>query len=134
MDSAAAEARTNWITNVMPPKIRSLLRRESPENCWVKCPESGRLVHHRDLANNLFVVPDSDYHMRVDANTRMQMLFDAKWDEIKVESVLLDPLKFRDEKRYIDKLKEARSKTGLPDAVKLGFGQMMTRDRKNIGL
>ena len=55
----------NWISDVVPPKIRSFLRRETPENLWVKCPESGAVVFHKDLEANLFVVPGSGYHMAI---------------------------------------------------------------------
>ena len=120
----------SWINNVVPPKIRSfLIKKDTPENLWVKCPDSGQLVFHKDLENNLFVVPGSDFHMKMDARTRLATTFDeGRWDEIPVNEVLLDPLKFRDEKRYIDKLKEARTKTGLNDAVKLGSGKLDGRD------
>jgi acetyl-CoA carboxylase carboxyl transferase subunit beta len=113
----------NWISNVVPPKIRSFLRRETPDNLWVKCPESGQLVFHKDLEANLYVVPGSGYHMRMATKDRLAATFDAgKWEDIAVPEVLLDPLKFRDEKRYTDKLKEARVKTGLQDAVKVAAG------------
>jgi acetyl-CoA carboxylase carboxyl transferase subunit beta len=115
----------NWISNVVPPKIRSFLRRETPENLWIKCPESGQLVFHKDLEANLFVVPGSGYHMRMNAKARLAAtLDDGTYDDIPVPEVLLDPLRFRDEKRYIDKLREARLKTGLQDAVKLAFGRL----------
>lgn len=121
----------SWINNVVPPKIRSFLitKKDTPENLWVKCPDSGQLVFHKDLENNLFVVPGSDYHMKMDARTRLATTFDdGRWDEIAVGEVLSDPLRFRDEKRYVDKLKEARIKTGLADAVKLGSGKLGGRD------
>ena len=115
----------SWIHNVVPPKIRSFLKRETPENLWVKCPDSGQLVFHKDLENNLFVVPGSDYHMRMDARSRLAATFDGgQWEDVVVPEVLADPLKFRDEKRYADKLKEARVKTGLNDAVKVGVGTL----------
>ncbi len=117
----------NWISNVVPPKIRSFLRRETPENLWVKCPESGQLVFHKDLEANLFVVPGSGFHMRMSTKDRLAATFDnAAWEDIAVPEVPLDPLKFRDEKRYTDKLKDARAKTGLQDAVKIGFGTIET--------
>ena len=121
----------SWINNVVPPKIRSFLitKKDTPENLWVKCPDSGQLVFHKDLENNLFVVPGSDFHMKMDARTRLATTFDeGRWDEIAVGEVLSDPLRFRDEKRYGDKLKEARTKTGLNDAVKLGSGKLDGRD------
>jgi acetyl-CoA carboxylase carboxyl transferase subunit beta len=115
----------NWISNVVPPKVRSLLRRETPENLWVKCPESGELVFHKDLEANLFVVPGSGYHMRLSPKARLEDLFDgAMYEELPTPEVPLDPLKFRDVKRYTDRLKEYRLKTGAPDAVKLAIGKL----------
>ena len=115
----------NWMSNVVPPKIRSFLKRETPENLWVKCPESGELVFHKDLEANLFVVPSSGHHMRMPAKMRLDTLFDAgRYDMIATPEVPLDPLKFRDVKRYTDRLKEYRSKTGHPDAVKLAAGAL----------
>jgi acetyl-CoA carboxylase carboxyl transferase subunit beta len=109
----------------VPPKIRSFLRRETPENLWVKCPESGQLVFHKDLEANLFVVPGSGYHMRMGAKMRLATMFDdGRWDDVPVPESIVDPLKFRDEKRYIDKLREARARTGMQDAVQVGFGML----------
>src|SRR2546421_1957385 len=115
----------NWISNVVRPKIRSFLRREVPENLWVKCPETGQLVFYKDLEANQFVIPTSNYHMRMSALARLRALFDeGEFEEIHVPEVAVDPLKFRDERRYADRLKDARGKTGLDDAVKLGFGRL----------
>src|SRR6266705_2184176 len=116
----------NWISNVVRPKIRSFLnRRESPENLWIKCPETGQLVFYKDVEANQFVIPGSNYHMRMSAAARMKSIFDAEtWDDIALPEVPLDPLKFRDERRYTDRLKDARAKTGLQDAVKLGIGRL----------
>ncbi len=115
----------NWISNVVPPKVRSLLRRETPENLWVKCPESGELVFHKDLEANFFVVPGSGYHMRLPPKSRLDNLFDdGAYEEIATPEVPSDPLKFRDVKRYTDRLKEYRLKTGASDAVILAFGKL----------
>jgi acetyl-CoA carboxylase carboxyl transferase subunit beta len=116
----------NWISNVVRPKIRSFLnRREPPENLWIKCPETGQLVFYKDVEANQFVIPGSDYHMRMGATARMKSMFDdEEWEEIAVPEVPLDPLKFRDERRYTDRLKDARAKTATPDAVKLGRGTL----------
>ena len=113
----------NWISNVVPPRIRSLLRRETPENLWVKCPESGQLVFHKDLEANQMVVPGSGYHMRIGVKARLAALLDnASYEDIAIPETPADPLKFRDEKRYTDKLKDARTKTGQSDAVKIVVG------------
>src|SRR6266436_4999543 len=115
----------NWISNVVRPKIRSFLRREVPENLWVKCPETGQLVFYKDLEANQFVIPNSNYHMRISSGARLKTLFDdGEYEDIPVPEVAVDPLKFRDERRYVDRLKDARQKTGLNDAVKLGYGKL----------
>ncbi len=115
----------NWISNVVRPKIRSILRRETPENLWIKCPETGQLVFYKDVEANQFVIPSSNYHMRISAPMRLKLMFDgATWLDIGVPEVPVDPLKFRDERRYTDRLKDARAKTGLQDAVKLGLGKL----------
>ena len=116
----------NWISNVVRPKIRSFLyRRETPENLWIKCPETGQLVFYKDLEANQFVIPSSNYHMRMGAAARLASLFDAgHYEEIEIPEVPVDPLKFRDERRYTERLKDARAKTGLNDAIKIGFGEL----------
>jgi acetyl-CoA carboxylase carboxyl transferase subunit beta len=116
----------NWIANVVPPKIKDFFsRRETPENLWIKCPETGQMVFHKDLEQNNFVIPGSNYHMRMTASQRLALIFDdGEWEDIPLPDVALDPLKFRDEKRYTDRLRDARTKTGLNDAVKLGAGLM----------
>jgi acetyl-CoA carboxylase carboxyl transferase subunit beta len=115
----------NWLTNVVRPKIRSLLRREVPENSWIKCPETGQLVFYKDVEANQFVIPSSNYHMRMSANARLRAMFDGeKWLDVGVPDVPIDPLRFRDERRYSDRIKDARTKTGLNDAIKLGYGKL----------
>jgi len=115
----------NWISNVVPPRVRSLLRRDTPQNLWAKCPESGELVFHKDLEANLYVVPSSGYHMRMPVKARLDSLFDdAIYDEIAAPEVPLDPLKFRDVKRYTDRLKEDRQKTSASDSVRLASGRL----------
>ena len=115
----------NWISNVVRPKIRSFLRRETPENLWIKCPETGQLVFYKDVEANQFVIPSSNYHMRISASARLKSLFDnGEFEEVPVPEVPLDPLRFRDERRYADRLKDARTKTGFQDAVKVGVGTL----------
>jgi acetyl-CoA carboxylase carboxyl transferase subunit beta len=115
----------NWISNAVP-KIRNLLqRREVKENLWIKCPETGQLVFHKDVEANQWVIPGSNYHMRMGATARLRSMFDGEtWFDIAVPDVPADPLKFRDERRYADRLKDARAKTGMNDAIKLGFGRL----------
>jgi acetyl-CoA carboxylase carboxyl transferase subunit beta len=115
----------NWISEVVRPKIKTLFKRESPENLWIKCPETGQMVFHKDVEANDWVIPGSNHHMRLDATQRLKMMFDSgTWLDVALPQAVVDPLKFRDEKRYTDRLKDARAKTGLQDAFKIGFGRV----------
>ena len=90
----------NWISNVVRPKIRSILRREVPENLWIKCPETGQLVFYKDVEANQFVIPGSNYHMRMSAMARLKSMFDGQtWFDIAVPEVPVDPLKFREDRK-----------------------------------
>ena len=117
----------NWINNVVRPKIRSFLttKREVPDNLWVKCPESGQMVFYKDLESNQFVVPGSGYHMRMGARARLTALFDGgAFENVPVPVVPQDPLKFRDGRKYTERLKDAKAKTGQEDAVIVGEGKL----------
>ena len=120
----------NWIDNVVRPKIRSFLnKREVADNLWVKCPESGEMVFYRDLEANQWVVPNSGYHMKIKARDRLdKFLDDGAYEEIELPQVPQDPLKFRDLKRYSDRLKENRTKTGMDDAVLVAAGKLTGQD------
>ncbi|MEQ1941002.1 acetyl-CoA carboxylase, carboxyltransferase subunit beta [Mesorhizobium sp. VNQ89] len=109
----------NWITNFVRPRINSMLgRRDIPENLWIKDPESGEMVFHKDLEENQYVIPSSGHHMKISAKERLRFFFDnGEYALLENPKVPLDPLKFRDEKRYTDRLKDAKSKTQLEDAI-----------------
>jgi acetyl-CoA carboxylase carboxyl transferase subunit beta len=82
-------------------------------------------VFYKDVESNNFVIPVSNYHMRMGAIARLKSIFDNEtWYDVALPDVTADPLKFRDEKRYADRIKDARSKTNLNDAVKVGFGKL----------
>lgn len=115
----------NWLTNVVRPKIRNILKRETPDNLWIKCPDTGQLVFYKDVESNQFVIPGSNYHMRMSADARLGSIFDNEtWYDVALPEVPADPLKFRDERKYVDRIKDARAKTGLHDSVKVGFGKL----------
>ncbi len=116
----------NWLTNLVRPKIRSYLeRREVPENLWIKCPDSGEMVFHRDVEANDYVIPVSGYHMRMPADARLTWLFDdGAFQTVEIPAPATDPLKFRDERRYTDRLKDARAKTGAEDAIRVATGAL----------
>ena len=113
----------NWLSDVVRPRIKTLFKRETPENLWIKCPTSGQMVFHKDVEANGWVIPGSEHHLRVTGANRLRITFDGgEWQEIALPETPPDPLKFRDEKRYIDRLRDARAKTGAQDAFKIGYG------------
>ncbi|TYC54041.1 acetyl-CoA carboxylase carboxyltransferase subunit beta [Rhodobacterales bacterium] len=116
----------NWINSLVRPKIRDLWKkREVPENLWIKCPETGEMVFHRDLEANLWVIPNSGHHMRMPARKRLETFFDdGAYDTVKTRGVQADPHKFRDSKRYSDRLKEARARSGEDEAVLVAQGKV----------
>ncbi len=118
----------NWIRNYVRPKIRSILgadKREVPENMWVKDPDSGQMVFYKDLEANQHVMPQSGYHMRMPPEARLKAMFDdGAYEKIAMPSVPADPLKFRDERKYADRIKEARTKNGVDDCIQAGTGEL----------
>jgi len=114
----------NWITDYVPPKIKSFFqRRDMPENLWQKCDACGQMIFHRELTDNLQVCPGCDHHMGITPRARFRALFDhGAFSEIAVPEPLPDPLSFRDEKRYTDRMREARRKTGEQEAMLVGRG------------
>ncbi|MCC6920323.1 MAG: acetyl-CoA carboxylase carboxyltransferase subunit beta [Alphaproteobacteria bacterium] len=110
----------NWITNFVRPRIKSLMgvKDQTPENLWTKCPGCGEMLFQRDLEAAQLVCQHCDFHMKANAKQRFGWMFDGgTYDELPYVPVPADPLKFRDEKRYTDRLKDARAKTGQQDAV-----------------
>ena len=116
----------NWLTNFVRPKIQKLVRpKEVPDNLWTQCPKCSEMVFHRELEKNLRVCTHCGHHMRMPVRDRLRMLFDnAQWTEIEIRAVAIDPLRFKDRKRYSERLKDSQSKTGLKDAVIVAHGTM----------
>ncbi len=117
----------NWITNFVRPKLRELVGggKEVPENLWHKCPGCGQMIFHRDLTKNLQVCQHCNHHMRLDPDARLKLLFDGgTYETVALENPIADPLKFRDMKKYTDRIKEARSKTGRDDAMVVAHGDV----------
>jgi acetyl-CoA carboxylase carboxyl transferase subunit beta len=116
----------SWISNYVRPKINSLFsRREVPENLWVKCDSCGTMLFHRELADNLNVCPNCGYHMAISPRDRFRALFDGGvFVEVTVPKPITDPLGFKDQKKYPDRLREARKKTGEEDAMLVAEGEI----------
>lgn len=116
----------NWLTNFVRPKLRALVnRKDVPENLWDKCPNCSQLIFHRELETNLFVCQHCDHHMRLSAVRRLGMLFDdGEYTRIELPKAPADPLRFRDQKRYTDRLREAQTKTQEDDAIAVAHGKL----------
>ncbi|MBT8426078.1 MAG: acetyl-CoA carboxylase, carboxyltransferase subunit beta [Silicimonas sp.] len=116
----------NWISNYVRPKINSLFsRREVPENLWSKCPECGTMLFHRELTDNLNVCSNCDHHMNLTPRDRFTALFDqGVFIEVPVPQPVSDPLHFRDQKRYPDRLKAAQKQTGEKEAMLVAEGEI----------
>jgi acetyl-CoA carboxylase carboxyl transferase subunit beta len=116
----------NWITNIVRPKLRALVNKtDVPDNLWTKCPHCEQMLYHREIETNLHVCPRCDHHLRIQAVRRLQMLFDdGLYEVIEFPKVLIDPLRFRDRKRYIDRLREAQANADLQDAIVVAHGRL----------
>jgi acetyl-CoA carboxylase carboxyl transferase subunit beta len=119
---AAPRERTGWLSRIAPGVRKAFSKRETPENLWVKCPETGEMLYRPDLEAALWVTP-SGYHMRIGAQARLRFTFDeGQFERIASPAVPDDPLKFPDERPYGDKLKAARKATGEQDSMAIGYG------------
>lgn len=116
----------NWITNYVRPTINSLFsRREVPENLWTKCDSCGTMLFHRELSDNLNVCSSCGHHMAITPRERFKALFDdGKFTEVAVPKPIEDPLKFRDQKKYTDRMKAAQKTTGEAEAMLVAEGEM----------
>jgi len=125
--TAGKHARMNWISNYVRPKINSIFsRRETPDNLWSKCDSCGTMLFHRELDNALNVCPNCDHHMHIAPRARFEKLFDGGlFTEVEVEKPIADPLNFRDQKKYPDRMKAAQKNTGEPEAMLVVEGEIM---------
>jgi acetyl-CoA carboxylase carboxyl transferase subunit beta len=118
----------SWLTNVVRPKLREWVgagSRAVPDNLWEKCPECEQMIFHRELESRLRVCPHCDHHLRLPVETRLAMLFDdAVFETIESPKTPSDPLKFRDLRKYPERLKEAQTRTGRSEAAVIALGAM----------
>ena len=115
----------NWLKDIVKPRIKSLVsKKNSPSNLWTKC-QCGQLLYNKDLIKNLYVCSYCDQHLHMDFNTRFQSIFDnKKFELVKTNIENNDPLKFKDLKKYSDRLKESRKKTNQQDAAFVATGNI----------
>ncbi len=122
--ATAPRERTGWLSRIAPGVRNAFSKRETPENLWVKCPDTGEMIYRPDLEAALWVTP-SGHHMRIGAEARLRYTFDeAVYEKISSPVVADDPLKFPDVKSYPDRLKAARKATGEQDALAIGYGNI----------
>jgi acetyl-CoA carboxylase carboxyl transferase subunit beta len=114
----------NWISEWALPKIKTLFggTREVPENLWHQCSACEQMIFHADLERALHVCPHCGHHRRIGAKQRLEVTLDPGWQRIELPKAPADPLRFRDQRRYADRLKEAQTKSGLEDAVVVAHG------------
>jgi acetyl-CoA carboxylase carboxyl transferase subunit beta len=113
-----------WLARFAPGVRRLVEKRDTPENLWVKCPDTGEMIYRADLEAARWVTP-SGRHMRIGPDARFRYTFDdGKWEEIEAPTAFDDPLRFKDDKPYRDRLAAARKATGESDAMAIGFGRI----------
>src|ERR1051326_8454439 len=116
----------SWLTNYVLPKIRALTRKDVPDNLWRKCPSCEQMLFHRDLTQSLEVCHHCGHHFRIGSEARFKILFDdAVFEKIEAPKVPPDPLRFRDRKRYTERLREGQTALGAgSDAVAIAQGRI----------
>src|SRR6266436_8766656 len=116
----------NWLTNYVLPKIRAFTRKDVPDNLWKKCPGCEQMLFHRELAADLEVCRHCGHHFRIGSQARFRMLFDdGVFEKLELPKVAADPLRFRDRKRYTERLREGQAAFGAgSDAVALAEGRI----------
>ncbi|MGV3556417.1 MAG: acetyl-CoA carboxylase, carboxyltransferase subunit beta [Croceibacterium sp.] len=111
----------SWIT-----RVRNALpfapKRETPDNLWVKCPGCSEMLFTKEYEANLYVCPRCEHHGRIGADTRLAQVLDPGYELLPAPEVREDPLKFRDTKKYVDRLKAARAANAHPDAFTAALG------------
>ncbi len=114
----------SWLTRLRP-RLAFLEKRDTPDNLWHKCKSCGAMVFRKELVENLSVCPKCDHHERIGPEERYGQVFDGgTMRKLPVPGVVEDPLKFRDQKRYTDRIKAARAATGDPEAFALAEGKI----------
>jgi acetyl-CoA carboxylase carboxyl transferase subunit beta len=116
----------NWLTNFVLPKIRAFAKKDVPDNLWKKCPSCEQMLFHRELAAHFEVCRHCGHHFRIGSQSRLKLLFDGgSFEPVELPRVAIDPLRFRDRKRYPERLREAQSAAGPgSEAVTLAEGRI----------
>ena len=116
----------SWLSNFVRPKLRALIKKsDSPSNLWIKCNGCGQMVYHKDLQDSVYVCPNCGHHMKMSARQRIEWILDEdSIKELTIPKIQVDPLKFKDSKKYIDRIKDAKSKSKSEEAIIIASGQI----------
>ncbi len=114
----------SWLNRTRQTLSGFLTRRETPDNLWTKCRGCGAMVYTKEFDENLSVCPRCDHHERIGPDARFAQIFDGAFTPVAVPKVADDPLKFRDQKRYVERLRSAKTVTGEPEAMTVGLGEI----------
>ncbi|MDR1488687.1 MAG: acetyl-CoA carboxylase, carboxyltransferase subunit beta [Holosporales bacterium] len=118
----------NWISEFVTPKVKAFIEgvtNQTSDTLWAKCKECEKMVYLTDLVENDMICPNCDNHFELPSDKRLHILFDdGEFQNIPISSIKDDPIKFRDSKKYTDRLKDARKKTGNQDACSIGYGKI----------
>jgi len=121
----------SWYEKLMPSRIRTEVnvKRAVPEGLWAKCPGCNAILYRAEMERNLDVCPKCNYHNRINARRRLEAFLDSETgEEIGAELESIDPLKFKDSKKYKDRLHQAQKKTGEKEALLVMQGQLKGMD------
>tara|TARA_B100000579_G_C22831024_1_gene855961 strand:- start:1551 stop:2426 length:876 start_codon:yes stop_codon:yes gene_type:complete len=116
----------SWLSNFVRPKLRALIKKsDNANNLWIKCNGCEQMVYHKDLKDTLSVCPTCDYHLKMSARERIEWLLDeGSINELSIPKTCIDPLKFRDSKKYLERIKDAKSKSNSEEAIIMASGQI----------
>lgn len=115
----------NWLTDFVRPKIKKTAPIEIADNLWEKCPECGQMLFSKELKKSMYVCTRCGHHLRLYVHKRLRLLFDnGEYSPIAIPPLKEDPLKFRDSKKYTDRLRNYRKATGSEDAIRVAKGEI----------
>lgn len=115
----------NWITDFVRPKVKKVtIKEDIADNLWIKCPVCGKMLFSKELKKSMYVCTECGHHLRLFVDKRLKMLFDGEYNEIELPQPKEDPLKFKDSKKYTDRLRSYRKSTGHNDAIRVAHGEI----------
>ncbi len=115
----------NWLSDFVRPKVKKTAQKEIADDLWLKCPNCGKLLFTKELKKTWYVCPECDYHLRLYMDKRLKMLFDnGVYSEVALKLIPDDPLKFKDSKKYTDRLRTYRKTTNRNDAIVVARGNV----------